>query len=79
MLPTPPKRGGTEKPTPVSENGSMTWASFLATSSDLQLIPRLMGVDDLQAAVEQVSVAPHRVERDTELASWLSGFCRRPI
>lgn len=57
----------------------MTWASFLATSSDLQLIPRLMGVDDLQAAVEQVSVAPHRVERDTELASWLSGFCRRPI
>lgn len=47
----------------------MTWAGFLAISSDVQLIPRLMGLDDLQAAVEQVSMAPHRVERDTEMAS----------
>lgn len=51
----------------------MNWAGFLAISSDLQLIPRLMGLDVLQAAVEQVSVAPHRVERDIELVSWHSG------
>lgn len=45
----------------------MNWGGFLAIASDLQLIPRLMGLDSLQAAVEQVSVAPHRVERDNEL------------
>lgn len=47
----------------------MSWAGFLTINSDLQLIPRLMGLGDLQAAVEQVSVAPHRVDRDTEPAS----------
>lgn len=45
----------------------MNWGGFLAIASDLQLIPRLMGLDSLRATVEQASVAPHRVERGNEL------------
>lgn len=49
----------------------MFWPGVLAVASDLQLIPRLMGLDALKAAVEQVSVAPHRVKVDSEVVSVL--------
>jgi len=53
----------------LDARGRLAWAGFLAIASDLQLIPRLMGIDALQAAVEQVSVMPHRVEKDAGLVS----------
>ena len=58
--------------TPVPDNGRLIWAGFLAIASDLQLIPRLTGIEALQAAVEQVSVTPHRAEKDVLLVSWYS-------
>lgn len=63
------KQGGSKDRTPIPNNGRLAWAGFLAIASDLQLIPRLMGIDALQAAVEQVSVMPHRVEKDAGLVS----------
>lgn len=38
----------------------MQWADFLAMASDLQLVPRIVSVDDLKQAVEHVFAAPHR-------------------
>lgn len=48
----------------VSTNGRISWTDFLAIASDLQLVPRLVGVGALKAAVEEVSSAPHRVQKD---------------
>lgn len=53
----------------VSRNGHMCWTDYLAVASDLQLIPRLMGVDALKVAVEQVFSAPHRVQARDGLVS----------
>lgn len=69
-IPFPLFKQGSKDRTPIHENGRLAWAGFLAIASDLQLIPRLMGIDTLQAAVEQVSVMPHRVEKDVWLVSW---------
>lgn len=53
----------------ISESAVMFWPGVLAVASDLQLIPRLIGLDALKAAVEQVSVAPHRMKVDNEIVS----------
>ncbi|CAM9359647.1 unnamed protein product [Hapterophycus canaliculatus] len=45
----------------IPEAALMFWPGVLAVASDLQLIPRLIGLDALKAALEQVSTAPHRV------------------
>ncbi|CAM9404677.1 unnamed protein product [Ectocarpus fasciculatus] len=58
-----PRQGSKEQTMAISKTRRIHWAGFLAASSDLQLVPRLMGLDALKAAVEQVSVAPHRLER----------------
>ncbi|CAN0275302.1 unnamed protein product [Ectocarpus sp. 6 AP-2014] len=59
----PPPRQGSQEQTAISKARRIHWAGFLAASSDLQLVPRLIGLGALKAAVEQVSVAPHRMER----------------
>ncbi|CAM9626931.1 unnamed protein product [Laminaria digitata] len=46
----------------VWRNSRMCWTDYLAVASDLQLIPRLMGIDALKVAMEQVSSAPHRMQ-----------------
>lgn len=51
----------------------MGWPDFLAMASDLQLVPRILGVGALKAAMEQVSEAPHRLQRDGGLVVRSSG------
>ncbi|CAM9330078.1 unnamed protein product [Scytosiphon promiscuus] len=50
----------------ISGSACMFWPGILAVASDLQLLPRLIGLDALKAAMEQVSRAPHR-EKGTPL------------
>lgn len=39
----------------LTSNHGMNWADFLAMASDMQLVPYLMGVEALKAAMHQVS------------------------
>ncbi|CBJ29850.1 hypothetical protein Esi_0163_0029 [Ectocarpus siliculosus] len=49
----PPPRQGSQEQTAISKARRIHWAGFLAASSDLQLVPRLIGLGALKAAVEQ--------------------------
>ncbi|CAB1118642.1 unnamed protein product [Ectocarpus sp. CCAP 1310/34] len=49
----PSPRQGSQEQTAISKARRIHWTGFLAASSDLQLVPRLIGLDALKAAVEQ--------------------------
>ena len=54
----------------------MCWTDYLAVASDLQLIPRVTGIDALRVAMEEVSSAPHRVQERDGLVSVLTNRTR---
>lgn len=59
----------------VSRNSHMCWTDYLAVASDLQLTPRLIGIDALKVAMEQVVSAPHRVQERGGLVSMRTNPC----